>query len=65
MDFFKNITDIKVYKVKFITKGKNFNLVLNEDISIEKNITIQFFESQNKSNIIEANCTLSCENDGI
>ena len=41
-DFFKNITDIKVYKVKFITKGQNFSLILDEDISIEKKLLFNF-----------------------
>ena len=64
-DMYFNISDIVVYKVKTISKGKNFNIMLNEDISIEKNITIQFFESLSKNNIIEANCILSYENDDI
>ena len=63
--FFENITDIEVYKVIDITKGKNFSLILNEDISTKKNLIIQFYDSLNKNNIIEANCVLSYENYNI
>ena len=62
-NFYINITK-NIYEVKGIsTKRNNFTLILNEDITIEKEINIQLIEYENKNNIIESKCILSKKND--
>ena len=62
--YLDNVTK-SIYEVKGIaTKGNNFTLILNEDINLEeKEINIQFIETENRSNIIESKCILAKEND--
>ena len=57
-----NMNSINIYKVKKITEGYNFNLIINEAINIEKNIKIQFIEDKNENSINEAECILSAKN---
>ena len=60
-----NITEVQIYNVEEITKGKNFELKINGTIDIEKNITIEFADNEKENNIIEAECKLSNKNSNI
>ena len=60
----KEINNYKIYqyKIEDISEGCNFNLKANKIINSNKNITLTFIESNQKSNNITAKCSLSSKN---
>ena len=63
-DSLLNKININAFKVKgVITKGNNFTLILGEDIYVQREVTIQLIDTENKNNIIESKCVLSSDND--
>ena len=57
-----NNYQISQYKIEDISEGCNFNLKVNKNINSNRNLILTFLESNQNSNNITAECTLSPKN---